>query len=104
MSLSTNVSAYTGVEFTLLCKEGFSASPDHGTMLCDDNGQWQNKALCRSGFHIFFTFSENISVLPIETSQHGITYQHSHLNLVNRSELESTINCNQKKARSLQVG
>ena len=48
LSLSTNVSAYTGVEFTLLCKEGFSASPDHGTMLCDDNGQWQNKAVCES--------------------------------------------------------
>ena len=50
LRLSSNGSGATGVEYSLICDEGFSAN---GTMLCNERGQWLNKAVC-SGFLFLF--------------------------------------------------
>ena len=46
LSLSENANTTTGVDFTLICEDGYSASPNNGTLLCDESGVWLNPASC----------------------------------------------------------
>ncbi len=47
LSLTLHSGAITGSLFSLMCKEGYSASSQNGSMICDEIGQWVHKPVCK---------------------------------------------------------
>ena len=46
LTLSQSINLTTGIELTLVCEEGYSASPNNGTLICDENGAFVEKPSC----------------------------------------------------------
>ncbi len=44
---------HTGSDFRLICMEGYSPSLPSGTLICDEQGVWINKPLCRGEIEVF---------------------------------------------------
>ncbi len=45
--LSKHEKITTGVEFTLICEEGYSAFPGNGSLICDESGTFMDKPACK---------------------------------------------------------
>lgn len=46
-SISPTAPSATGTEFSLTCEEGYSASTESGSIICDETNAWKNIPSCQ---------------------------------------------------------